>query len=240
MANKWTDAQLSAIERRDKTLLVSAAAGSGKTATLTERIIRSLTDEKNPADISRMLIATFTRASAADLREKISAALSKKLAENPQNQALANQLIALGSAHISTIDSFYYDILKTHFGRLSLSQTPRIIDEAESKPLNLSVMDDVIEEFYEKDERFDKFIENFTSVRDNSKVAEVFIDIYDKLGSQRDGIKTLNGYIDELKASLSVNLFKTKYGQTAIEKLTKFLNFALVFTDDAYAQISAD
>ena len=111
MAHSWTPAQLSAIEMRDKTLLVSAAAGSGKTATLTERIIRSLTDDNNPADISRMLIATFTRASAADLREKISAALSKKLAENPTNRNLADQLVALGSAHISTIDSFYLDIL---------------------------------------------------------------------------------------------------------------------------------
>ena len=147
MAHSWTPDQQSAITRRDKTLLVSAAAGSGKTATLTERIIRSLTDETNPADISRMLIATFTRASAADLREKISAALSKKLAETPDNQELANQLVALGSAHISTIDSFYFDILKTHFGRLSLSQAPRIIDDSESKPLNLSIMDEIIEEF---------------------------------------------------------------------------------------------
>ncbi len=240
MAHSWTPAQLSAIEMRDKTLLVSAAAGSGKTATLTERIIRSLTDDNNPADISRMLIATFTRASAADLREKISAALSKKLAENPTNRNLADQLVALGSAHISTIDSFYLDILKTHFGRLSLSQAPRIIDDSESKPLNLSTMDEVIEEFYENKEGFDRFIENFTSVRDNSKVAEVFISIYDKLLAQRDGVETLKGYISDLQASTKNNLFDTKYGKIALDKLSTFLRCACRFTKEAYELILSD
>ena len=112
MAHSWTPAQLSAIEMRDKTLLVSAAAGSGKTATLTERIIRRITDEKSPADISKMLIVTFTRAAAAELRAKIFTALSNAVAKSPTNKHLASQLVKIGSAKICTIDSFYFDIIQ--------------------------------------------------------------------------------------------------------------------------------
>ena len=107
----WTDAQLSAINTQGKTLLVSAAAGSGKTATLTERIIRSITREESPADLSRLLVVTFTRAAAADLKAKISAALADALANDPTNRHLASQIMILGSAKICTIDSFYLDLV---------------------------------------------------------------------------------------------------------------------------------
>ena len=100
MATKWTDQQKQAINTCGKTLLVSAAAGSGKTATLTERIVTKLTAEKNPASISKMLIVTFTRLSAADLKRKISNAISEKLATNPTDKHLSKQLILLESAHI--------------------------------------------------------------------------------------------------------------------------------------------
>ena len=89
---RWTAEQLSAIETRDKTLLVSAAAGSGKTATLTERIIRSLTDENNPVSIDSLLVVTFTNAAARELRAKISKALTKAVSENPGNKQLERQL----------------------------------------------------------------------------------------------------------------------------------------------------
>ena len=125
MGTNWTKKQSQAIETRGKTLLISAAAGSGKTATLTERIVQKLMDENNPASISKMLIVTFTRLSAADLKRKISAAISKKLIENPTSQHLSKQLVLLESAHICTIDSFYLDIVRSNFGRLSL---PRLQD----------------------------------------------------------------------------------------------------------------
>ena len=103
----FTLAQTTAIETHGKDLLVSAAAGSGKTATLTERIIRSLTNEDSPADISKMLVVTFTRAAASDLRQKIFKALSKALANDPQNPRLASQLVRLENAKICTIDSSF-------------------------------------------------------------------------------------------------------------------------------------
>ena len=89
----WTDEQLSAINTRDKTLLVSAAAGSGKTATLTERIIRSLTDKENPTDISSLLVVTFTKAAAAELRSRISSSLCEAAAKDQDNKRISSQLL---------------------------------------------------------------------------------------------------------------------------------------------------
>ena len=120
MANSWTPEQEMAITLQGKTLLVSAAAGSGKTSVLTERIIRRLIDKENPAKLSEMLIVTFTRASAADLKAKIAKALSEALASDPGNRHLSEQLLSLGSAQISTIDSFFQKIVRTNFDLLDL------------------------------------------------------------------------------------------------------------------------
>ena len=145
MAFSPTESQKRAIEIRDKSILLSAAAGSGKTATLTRRIIESLTDKENPLDLSRMLIVTFTRAAASELRERISSALSKALAEDPGNSHLTRQTVILGSADISTIDSFCLNIVKSNFQRLTLGDgTPlppdfRLADSTELKTLSLSV-----------------------------------------------------------------------------------------------------
>ena len=99
MAREFTKAQQSAMDERRRTLLVSAAAGSGKTAVLTERIIRSLTDKENPTDISRLLIVTFTRAAAGELRLRISRALTEALAADPENRHLTRQLMLLGVSY---------------------------------------------------------------------------------------------------------------------------------------------
>ena len=129
---KFTEEQLSAINTRDRSLLVSAAAGSGKTATLTERIIRSLTDEENPEDISKMLIVTFTNAAVAEMRERITSAIKEKLTENPENLRLERQLYMLPSARISTIDSICNDILKNNAERFGISPKYRIADPIEA------------------------------------------------------------------------------------------------------------
>ena len=103
MARNWTPAQRSAIDERSRTLLVSAAAGSGKTAVLTERIISSLTDPENPTDISRLLVVTFTRAAAQEMRTRIARALGDAIALYPNHTGLRRQLMLLGSAKICTI-----------------------------------------------------------------------------------------------------------------------------------------
>lgn len=223
-ATKWTDAQLSAIHTRGKTLLVSAAAGSGKTATLTERIIQSITSEQEPADLSRMLIVTFTRAAAADLKTKISKALADALAKDPSNRHLASQIMLLGSAHICTIDSFYYDILKSNFGKLSLPGNLRIADTAEMALLYRAVMEDVIDEFYE-DEGFEDFADHFADLRSTDRIAEIFISIYENLLSYREGVDLLKRYEDQLLASAELDFFETPYGEAALSELQATLTY---------------
>ena len=145
MARNWTDAQLDAMNTRNKTLLVSAAAGSGKTATLTERIIRRITNDTPPADISKMLIVTFTRAAAAELRSRIFAALSDALAADPTNKHLSSQLMKIGSANICTIDAFYLDILRSNFSALGLQAGFRLADDSEYALLARDAMEESIE-----------------------------------------------------------------------------------------------
>ena len=221
----WTEAQLSAINTRDKTLLVSAAAGSGKTATLTERIIRSLTREESPADLSRLLVVTFTRAAAADLKAKISTALSDSLANDPANRHLASQIMLLGSAKICTIDSFYYDILKNNFQKLSLPGNLRIAETAEMALLYRAVMEDVIEEFYATDPEFEDFVDHFADVRSTDRITDIFISIYETLLSFRDGVDMLKGCESQLRDSLSVDFFESPYGKAAKEEIVATLSF---------------
>lgn len=150
MARTWTDSQTAAMTLRGKSLLVSAAAGSGKTSVLTERIIRSLTDRDHPADISRLLIVTFTRAAAAELKSRIATALTNALAEAPGDTRLSKQLMLLGGAQISTIDSFFQKIVRTHFEELGIPASFRIADDAEILPISSEIMDTLVEEFYRR------------------------------------------------------------------------------------------
>ena len=235
----WTERQQAAIDTRDKTLIVSAAAGSGKTATLTQRIIESLIDKDSPADISRMLIVTFTRASAADLKAKISKALSKALLEDPENPYLPSQLIALGSAHISTIDSFYYEIVKNNFQRLSLTQIPRIADDAETGPLCRAVMEETIEDLFFTD-GFDRFTEHFSDVRQSANIGEIFLDIHKKLQSLRKGTETLLDYKKDLVEAAKEDFLKTKYGEAAINASEAFFNYAITQSKESLEIINSD
>ena len=165
----WTKEQKQAINAKDKTILVSAAAGSGKTATLTERIIKRITVDN--ADISGMLIVTFTRSAAADLKAKIFKAITEKLSEvSDPNIAskLSAQLANINNATICTIDSFYYELVKSHFTECGVSPTFRIIDDGEYKLIAKSTIDEVIDEFYENYASFPKFADCFSTASKNS------------------------------------------------------------------------
>ena len=216
MATKWTDQQKQAINTCGKTLLVSAAAGSGKTATLTERIVTKLTAEKNPASISKMLIVTFTRLSAADLKRKISNAISEKLATNPTDKHLSKQLILLESAHICTIDSFYLDVVRSNFQRIGLPSNFRLADEGEMALLRKSVMDNVIEKHYdsnkESDDGFLAFVENFTSAKQSDTLSDIFLALENKLCSKTEGTRAILNFANELQNEANNEFFASRQG----------------------------
>ena len=108
----WTSEQKQVIDLRDRSLLVSAAAGSGKTAVLVQRIIERICDESHPVDIDRLLVVTFTNAAAGEMRERVQAAIAKRVEENPDNAHLRRQEVLVGHAHITTIDSFCLSVLR--------------------------------------------------------------------------------------------------------------------------------
>ena len=130
MSREWTAQQRAAIESTDGTILVSAAAGSGKTAVLVERVIRMITSDENPVDADRLLVVTFTRDAAAEMKQRISAALSALLEKDPFNERLLRQSKLLYTASISTIDSFCGDLVKEYFHTLGVSADYRIADNA--------------------------------------------------------------------------------------------------------------
>ncbi len=233
MATKWTAAQEAAISQRNKTLLLSAAAGSGKTSTLTERIIRSITDEACPADISKMLIVTFTRASAADLKAKIFNAVSDALAQNPQNRHLASQLVKLGSAQISTIDSFYLNAVRQNFSALGLSSSFRIADESETVLMARSAMTDTVNKFYDTEEAFSFLCEGFEQVKaSDGVIEEILLSLYTDCTRTPEGIKYLSVCAENMKSSEDTDFFGTPFGQILMRHaVSMFGDYLAVYED---------
>ncbi len=216
---KWTDEQLSAIEERSKTLLVSAAAGSGKTATLTERIIRSLTDSENPINIESLLIVTFTKAAAAELRVKLTNALEAALLKNPGDKRLEHQIYMLPSARIRTIDSFCNDVLKSGCDRVGVPPSYRLADTAECELLANSMIDALISAVYNGDapevatpEEFDELSDCLTDSKRTEELAEKLRFVYERCQSDECGVDSLLPLIDGLGAKDFVSVERTRHG----------------------------
>ena len=232
----WTKGQSAAIDLRGRTLLVSAAAGSGKTATLTERIIKSLTDKENPSDISKMLIVTFTKAAANELKERIFTALSKALAEAPTDRHLNEQLVKLGSANICTIDSFYLNLIRSNFSILGISASARIADSSETDILKRKVMDEVIEYFYDSDESFPALSDCFVGTRSINALAEPLIKLYDDIMGYPEGVEFLKIHAELLSRfeREHTDFFDTPYGETTLSGLKLRLEYYRQLLSGAY------
>ncbi len=182
MARSWTTDQKAAIDARSADILVAAAAGSGKTAVLVERIIERITDETNPVDIDRLLVVTFTNAAAAEMRERIGDALMKKLEDEPASKLLARQLALLPTASITTIHSYCLQVLRANFNALGLDPTFRIADTTENELLRMAALEDVIEEMYEDEvfaEDFLSLTEAFMNIRNPEEFYKLINRIYD-------------------------------------------------------------
>ena len=148
MGVQWTKEQQEVIRLRDRNILVSAAAGSGKTAVLVERILSKITDNTHPADIDRLLIMTFTRAAAGEMKERISAVIEKALGEDPDNEHLQRQTTLLHAAQITTIDGFCAYIIRNYFHLIGLDPGSRTADEGELKLLRGDGVKALLEEHY--------------------------------------------------------------------------------------------
>lgn len=153
MAITFTPQQQQVIELHHRNILVSAAAGSGKTAVLVERIIRMICDEENPVDIDRLLIVTFTNAAAAEMRERISAGIGERLSLYPESEHIQRQAALLHNAQITTIDSFSLFLLRNHFNEIGLDPAFRVADEGEIKLLEQDVLRELLEDSFAEGRR---------------------------------------------------------------------------------------
>ncbi len=229
--------QLNAINTRDRTLLVSAAAGSGKTTTLTERIIRSITADKNPQSLQNMLIVTFTNAATADLHRKIGEALKDEIAKRPDDTHLERELHLLPSARISTIDSFCNELLRSCADRVGVPPNYRLAEGAEIKILTSSILDALISAVYEGDlpevatpEQMEALCDCLTDSKSSRALADVFSVLYEKSKSCIDGVgifrELANNYLPKERTPIE----KTPYGKDLMEYAKEALKF---YTDTA-------
>lgn len=195
---KFTNKQLASINIRNKNTLVSAAAGSGKTAVLVERIINRILDENDPVDIDRILVMTFTRAAAAQMKERILNAINDKKSLNPHDKNLNKQYSLVHNAYIMTIDSFCMSVVRNHFDEIGLSPDFRMADEGEIKLLKQDVIESVLEEYYElSDEKFLEMTEIFAANKTDYKIEELVLSLFDYAISYPDPLAFLNSCKDE-------------------------------------------
>ena len=180
MGVSWTREQQQVIDLRKRNILVSAAAGSGKTAVLVERIIKMIPEGEHPVDIDRLLVVTFTNAAAAEMRERIGAAIEKALEEHPDSEHLQRQLTLIHNAQITTIDSFCLYVIRNHFHEIDLEPDFRIGDEGELKLLKEDVLRGVLESNYEQmSPEFAAFAKGYVSGKSDAKVAEMILSLYE-------------------------------------------------------------
>ena len=179
MGTPWTNDQLKAIDGRKGTLLVSAAAGSGKTAVLVERVIRRICDSENPCGVENLLIVTFTKAAAAQMKEKIEAAISKKIAENPSDKRLRRQQLMLPCANICTIDSFCINLVRENFHALGIAPDFGLLDESRLKILKAQAVNTVVGNLYKNPtENFMRLTNLISDNRDDQKLVAAILNLH--------------------------------------------------------------
>lgn len=179
MANRWTEDQQNAIYAGGGSVLVSAAAGSGKTAVLVQRVIERLLDEENPCPVTNLLIVTFTKAAAGEMRSRLSREINKRMQEDPDNEWYQTQQMLLPSANICTIDAFCNSLVREHFDELEISPDFRMLDEEEEALLIQEALSDTMEQLYQKgDQSFRDLVELLFAGRDDSALENAILTLY--------------------------------------------------------------
>ena len=238
MATTFSENQLSAINTRDRSLLVSAAAGSGKTTTLTERIIRSLLDSEHPESIRNMLIVTFTNASVEDLRSKVRRALTEAIEKNPTDKRLTDELYMLPSARIMTIDSFCAEIVRTNADKIGISPGYRIAESAEIEILTSAIMESLIGDAFAgrlEDTCTQKQMETLSDCLTDSKktrsLKEVFRMLYERSKSAVVGVKIFQILANRYKDGADMPAEKSFFGKELMKRCKEALNHYVAALD---------
>ena len=254
---KWTNEQQSAINEKGSNILVAAAAGSGKTAVLVERIIRKIINDG--IDIDKILVVTFTNAAASEMRERILDAIYKKIEENPEDSNLQKQIILLNKASICTIDSFCLDVIKNNFYEIDVSANTRIADGTEILLLKQEVLDDLFDEKYiANDLDFIDLINTYTKYNKDEELKDLILNIYTYIQASpfpeewlEDKIKMFNIkeheeyknfsntpwgkiIITKVDEILENGILKLENIKRKMEKFTELEKFTAIINEDIY------
>ncbi len=212
MAVTWTEEQQKVISLRNRNILVSAAAGSGKTAVLVQRILSKIMDRERPVDIDRLLIMTFTRAAAGEMKERISRALEAALMEDPDNEHLQRQMTLIHTAQITTIDGFCSYIIRNYFHIIGLDPGYRTAEEGELKLLKGDVLKELIEDYHQKgDGEFQEFVECYASGKSEDGVKELILKVYDAAMSHPDPREWLERCLETYRISTVEELREARW-----------------------------
>ena len=225
MARAWTKDQQEAIESNSRRLLVCAAAGSGKTKVLVDRLMRYLLDPTDPADIDEFLIITYTKAAAAELRGKIASKLSERMAENPENRHLQRQMQRLYLTKISTVHSFCGDILREYAYMVDLPADFRVADENECAQLRTAAMASILDNAYETsdDPDFRSFVDSQGLGRDDRLVPEILMKVYDSAKCHLQPRQWLDQCVNNAQTDQLTDASQTVWGEYLMEDLSNYL-----------------
>lgn len=226
MADELTRQQRQAVEDRGGKLLVSAAAGSGKTKVLVDRLLGYMTDPVTPANIDDFLIITYTKAAAGELRAKIAGKISERLAENPENKHLQRQMQRLYLAKISTVHSFCTDLLREYAYELDISGDFRVADENECIGLREQAMTQILDEAYqaEPDPDFRAFVDTQGLGRDDRLVPEIIQKVFDSARCHLDSEGWLRSCLDHLELDPGTDAAHSIWGGYLLEDLHRYLD----------------
>ncbi|MBE5926255.1 MAG: helicase-exonuclease AddAB subunit AddA [Lachnospiraceae bacterium] len=233
MGTNWTPAQQTVIDLRDKNILVSAAAGSGKTAVLVERIIQMVTDSQKPVDIDKLLVVTFTQAAASEMRERILNAIEKKVMELPDDAHLQKQLAYIHSANISTIHSFCLNLIKENFTYLDIDPMFSLADESELTLIKADAIKEVLEKYYEKKTpEFIAFIEKYSTSRSDKEIEKIIFKLFNFAMSYPEPINWLESCdkrynidsLEDMKNSEWMQIINKNISHTLLDLREKLIN----------------
>lgn len=230
----WTDEQWQAISAKGKNILVAAAAGSGKTAVLVERIIRRILDPEEPVDVDRLLVVTFTNAAAAEMKKRIGEALEKELSKQPHSLYLKRQLSLLNQASISTLHSFCLDVLRAYYFQLDLDPKFRIAEDTEIALLKEEVIEELFEARYSQaeDHAFFRLVDSFSSDRSDEGLQTLVLQLYEFSRSHpfpQEWLIEMVQFMEEAKLQSmleSLLLLIKKELQSQVEQLQQALKLA--------------
>ncbi len=232
---KFTEQQEKVITTRNKNILVSAAAGSGKTSVLVERIVSMITDKDDPVDIDRFLIVTFTNAAASEMRERIHARILKGLEENPSDENLQKQSALIHNAQITTIDSYCLFLLRNHFHEIGLDPAFRVGDPGEIKLIEKEVLEQTLENFYaEGDEEFLFFVDAYCPDGKDGAIEKLVENLYKFSMSHPWPVKWLAECEERIDSLDENTIFQTEWMKFGLDLAVQKTKEALPLADAAH------